>query len=65
MLCINCKGKALQILTAELGTKASNVIVSILYRAEFVISGHINTGCISETHRKKINLLLTTYMRGG
>jgi len=49
----NCKGKALQILTAELGTKASNVIVSILYRAKFVISGHINTGCLSERHRKK------------
>jgi hypothetical protein len=49
----NCKGKALQILTAELGTKASKVMISILYRAKFVISGHINTGCLTERHRKK------------
>jgi hypothetical protein len=46
----NCKGKDLQILIAELGIKASKVIISILYRAEFVISGHINTGCLTERH---------------
>jgi hypothetical protein len=49
----NCKGKDLRILTDTLGTRASRVIISILYKDEFVISGHINTGCLTERHKKK------------